>query len=144
MKINIGIGLENLVFGMHQEEIKEIMGNPDKISETENGTVYYFYDSLIITKFDKDEDCKLYSIEVFNSRGLLFNQIIIDKTKKEVLDLLDMNGYYEVTQEDYDSFETVFCEKIWSTFLFEFDKVRSVEFSPLFDDNDNIIWPKRE
>ena len=44
MEIKIGIGLDNIVFGMSQEDVNSIFGIPDKISETEkiNGIVYYY------------------------------------------------------------------------------------------------------
>jgi len=35
-----------------------------------------------------------------------------------------------------------FSEDIWTTFAFEFNKLRHVEFSPLFKDEE-IIWPER-
>jgi len=114
VEIKIGIGLENLVFGMYQEEIEKVMGKPDKILEEEidNVIVCYFNDALIKTKFDKDEDLKMESIEVFNPNAYMFNQRIINKNKEEIIDLLKANGYCEIEQEDYGHFETVLCEEI--------------------------------
>ena len=143
MEIKIGIGLDNLVFGMSQEDVKSIMGEPDKISETEreNEIVYYFNDLLISATFDKNEDCRMYSIEVFNPKVFMFNQQIVNKDKNEILDLLKSNGYYEVKEEECDFVETIFCEETWSTFTFEFSKLRSIEISPLYANDDEIIWP---
>lgn len=144
MEIKIGIGLDNIIFGMSQEDVKRIIGKPDKITEDErpDGITYYYNHLLIKTNFDKDEDCRLYSIEVFNPDVYMFDQKIMGKEKDEILDLLKSNGYCEIEQEDYSCFETVFCEKIWSTFEFEFNRLRNIEFSPLFgDDGATIIWP---
>ena len=71
VEIKIGIGLDNLVFGMSQQEVKNTLGEPDKINETEkiDGIVYYFNNELIKTKFDQNESLKLYSIEVLNFRS---------------------------------------------------------------------------
>ena len=34
MEIKIGVGLDNIVFGMSQEEVKNLLGLPDKVSNT--------------------------------------------------------------------------------------------------------------
>lgn len=99
---------------------------------------------MIKLKFDKDEDGKLYSIEVFHPDVILFNQKVIDKQKEEIENLLKNNECYNLEFEDYDTFETLFCEKIWSTFMFEFNMLRSIEFSPLFENENDIIWPERK
>lgn len=145
MEIKIGVGLDNLVFGMSQEEVKNILGIPDKVTDTEkeNGIVYYFNNKLIKTKFDKDENLRLYSIEVYNPEAVLFNQKILNKTKNEIINLIQDAGYNKIEYEDYDTFDTIFCEEIWSTFTFEFDRLRNIEFSPLFKDGNKIIWPIR-
>lgn len=144
MEIVIGIGLEPLIFGMSQDEVKSIWGKPDKITneELEFAIIYYYNEKLIKTKFDRDEDLKLYSIEVFNPEVRLFNNSVIGKTKKEIERMLENKGYSKLVHEDYETFDTVFCEQIWTTFEFEFDRLKSIEFSPLFD-NDEIVWPKR-
>ncbi|MCL2677960.1 MAG: hypothetical protein FWE85_02780 [Clostridiales bacterium] len=149
MEIKIGIGFENLVFGMSQKEVITIMGKPNKVSEfeiedeEEGGRIVYFYnDSLIATKFDEDENFRMYSIEVFNPEALMFGQKIMNKVKDEILDLLKLNGYFEIAEEKYDYFDAVFCEEIWSRFIFEFDRLKSVEVSPLFDKDEKIIWPE--
>ncbi|EHQ88894.1 hypothetical protein [Desulfosporosinus youngiae] len=145
MEIKIGIGLDCLVFGMSQKEVEDILGKPDKTSETEKdkGIVYYFYDKLIKTKFDKEEDLKLYSIEVHNPDVKMFKKKLINKTKGEIESLLLNNGYKKIEYEDYDTFDIIFCEEIWTTFEFELNRLKNIEFSPLFKDSKNIIWPNR-
>ena len=143
MRIEIGIGLGNLTFGMSQEKVISIMGKPDKIVQTEplQDFDYYFNNYLIKIKFDSAENYRLYAIEVFNTKIFMFNQQLINKDKDEILALLKSNGYCDVKQEDYELFETIFCEEIWSEFIFKFNKLRSISFSPLFDNDDEIIWP---
>jgi len=143
MEIKIGLGLDNIIFGIFQEDVINVLGKPDKISESEkeDGIVYYYNNQMIKTKFDLLDNGKLYSFEVYNPKAIMFNQEIINKKKSEILDLLKLNGYDDIEQEDYEFFETLFCRGIWSTFAFEFGKLVHVEFSPLSDSNDKIIWP---
>ena len=143
MEIKIGIGLDEMIFGMKMDDVKNVLGEPDKISDTEKeeGVVFYFNKIMLKIKFDKEYDSKLYSFEIFNPETIMFGQKIINKTKQK-MEILLKELRYSFEYEDYTHFETLFCEEIWSTFMFEFGKLRSIEFSPLFDQNDEIIWPK--
>lgn len=143
MEIKIGIGIDNIFFGMKMEDVKTILGEPDKVSDTEKeeGVVFYFNKKMLKVKFDKEYDSKLYSFEVFEPETIMFERKIINTTKHEIECLLMEYGY-SFKCEDYTHFETLFCEEIWSTFMFEFGKLRGIEFSPLFDQNDEIIWPQ--
>lgn len=146
MKIKFGIGVEDILFGMTQEEIKSIWGEPNRINteEKEQGIVYYFNSKMVKLKFDLDEDSKLSSIEVHNPKVKIFNRNVFLKTKEEIKSLLKSNGYINFEYEDYEIFDTFFCEDIWATFEFEFDRLISIEFSPLYKNDDERIWPNRE
>ncbi len=143
MEINIGVGLEDIRFGMYQDEVKGIWGEPNRINteEKEQGIVYYFNSKMVKLKFDLDENEKLYSIEVHNPKVKMFDKHIFLKTKKEIENYLINNGYSDFEYDLYDTFETLFCREIWTTFEFVFERLRSVEFSPLFKNDDDIIWP---
>jgi len=143
MEIKIGIGLDNLIFGMSQDEVKSILGVPNKIIDEDYSIAFYYNDKMIKTRFDKDENLKLYSIEVVNRDARMFSQNLFGKSKEEITVLLKSRGYSKIEYEDYDTFDTLFCEEIWTTFRFEFDRLHDIEFSPLFKNDDEIIWPER-
>ena len=42
---------------------------------------------------------------------------------------------------EYDFFDTIYCDEINSEFKFEFDRLYEIEFSVLIDENDNLVWP---
>lgn len=143
MKIIIGVGLDNIIFGLSQDEVKDILGKPDKVSETEktDNIVYSYNYNLTKYKFDKDEDYRLETIETYNPEVILFGEKIVGMSKEQIKDLLIQNNYYNTEYEEYDFFETLFCENIWTTFQFNFDRLQSLEFSPLFKDENERIWP---
>jgi len=145
MDIKIGIGLDDLIFGMTQDEVKSTLGEPNKINygELDWGIVYYFNNKLIKTTFEQDYDFKLFTIEVFNSEVIFLGQRVIGQPKEKIEKLLYENGYSGFIYEEYDTFDTFFCESINATFDFEFDRLRSIIFSPLFIDDNNIAWPVR-
>ena len=145
MEIKIGRGLDNLIFGMTQDEVKSTLGQPNKINycELDWGIVYYFNNKLLKTTFEEDYDLRLFTIEVFNSEVIFLNQRVIGQPKEKIEQLLNENGYSSFIYEDYDTFDTFFCESINATFYFEFDCLRSIMFSSLFSDDNIIAWPVR-
>ncbi|MCK5148085.1 hypothetical protein KAR48_15115 [bacterium] len=146
MQINIGTGLNNINFGIKQEQLIALLGEPDKINpldqEQEGKVIVYYNDLRAKFKFDKDEEMKLYAIEVFHPEALLFGEKLIDKSSMEIIEALKAKGYEKLAYENYKTFNTIFCETIWMTFQFEFDLLTGIEFSPLFDENEQIVWPK--
>jgi hypothetical protein len=143
MRANIGFGVDKVIFGMSKEKIINIFGIPDKkvASETLQIVDYYYNQKMMKLTFDNEEDGKLSSIEVYNPNVFFLNQQLINKSKNEVKNLLKLNGYVENEREEYDCFETLSYWDINSEFLFEFGKLRRVQFSPLYDENDETIWP---
>lgn len=144
MEIMIGTGIKEIIFGMYPDEVEIVWGIPDKINQEddEQRIVYYYDNKMVKLIFDKEVDSRLYIIEVHHQEIKLFNENIFGRTKEAVAEFLRSNGYPEFEIEDYETFETFFCESIWTSFIFEFDKLMHVEFSPLFNDNDEIIWPE--
>jgi|LSQX01.3.fsa_nt_gb hypothetical protein len=146
MEIKTGIGFSNIIFGMYQEEVIKILGKPNKINKEEliNHIVYYYNDRMIKLKFDEEEYYKLVSIDVYSAEIIMYNQNIFSQSKEEIISFLKNNGHENTKYEEYDTFETLFCKEIWTTFEFEFGKLRGVEFSPLYDNAGNkIIWPEK-
>jgi hypothetical protein len=143
MKIKIGVGIDNIIFGMSQEEVKNLVGSPDKVSNTEwtYGVVLTFNSIMTKFKFDQKEDLRLVSIETFYPDTTMFNQRIIGKEKQEIEALLHSLGYCNIEYEEFDFFETIHCDEVAMTFEFEFNRLRGIEFSPLFDSNEEIVWP---
>jgi len=144
MEIKIGIGIDNLVFGMSMDDVKDILGEPDKISDTERtkGIVYTYNDLLTKYKFDEEDAYVLSSIEVHNPKIFMLSQSVINCTKEELEELLERNGFNEFEYEEYDFFEILNCEQISCTFHIEFNRLKSIELTPKFNNDGSCIWPK--
>lgn len=142
MYINIGVGADNLVFGMTQKEVVEIIGKPYKvtINETNDGEAAY-YKEMFKLKFTHLQHNKLYSIEDYNTNIIFLGGNVREKSKTEIKGLLLDHGYSDTIYDDYDYFDTLFCEKLWTTFSFRFDKLYCLEFSPLRKNTDKWVWP---
>ena len=148
MEIKIGNGLDDVVFGISQNRLKEIVSDPDKINdvgkELDFAKIFYYNEEKIKYKFDKNEAFRLYAIEIFSEALLLYGKKVVGLDKQELLNLLKANDIKEKDLEidDYFSFETIHSEEMSATFELEFNKVRSVEICPFFSDNEEILWPK--
>ena len=130
---------------MLHEEVKRIFGEPDKInlSEKDHGVVYYYNDKFIKAKFDENQNLKLFSLEAYNPELTIFDVTINNMTKAQLIAHLNQYGHSKFEHDELTYFETLFFEDIWITFYFEFDKLRGVEFSPIINEGDEIIWPER-
>ena len=132
MNINIkfGIGFESIVFGMVPSKVIQVLGSPDKINSDSDERDYYmvYYYNEIMTKlfFDLRYDYKLTSIYTSNPDTYVWNKKIISLKKSEIEYLLNTNDVLAKIYDDYDFFDTIFCEMIYSTFNFEYNKLKSV------------------
>ena len=61
---------------------------------------------------------------------------------EELLFFMKNNGYENYEVDNYDYFDTVFFDECNTYFTLEFNEVISFEFSPLFKNDDEIIWPQ--
>lgn len=145
MEIKIGIGIEDIFFGMSKDEIKVILGEPDKIirGAVEDWITYEYFDKMIRLIFSKEQNDKLITIEVHHQDILIFGENIFNKSKEEIRLFMNNHGYNVMEYEDYGTFETLASNKLHLTLEFEFNKLNSIEFSPLFKNDDDIIWPSR-
>lgn len=143
--IQLGQGADGLIFGMPLDEIAKIWGDADKIiaNESNDGVICFYNCKHCKLKFSHLQSDKLYSIEDHSDNIVLLNVIVNDLKKTDIRSLLQFNGIGEVEYSDYDSFDSLFCQEIWTSFYFRFDKLFGVEFSPLKKHGDKWIWPNK-
>lgn len=142
MIANIGIGYGNILFGMTQNDVTKILGNPDKIITCRDDGIEWIYNSLKIKIFfGYEENERLYSIEVFHKEVEYLSHRIIGMSLNSFRQFMESKGYDSFEHETYDYFETMYYDPLNTTFTVEFGEITSVEFSPLFEDDDTIRWP---
>ncbi|MDO4363557.1 MAG: hypothetical protein Q4C99_03440 [Clostridia bacterium] len=143
MNIEIGKGLADIIFGMKENEVIAMLGKPDNIITSREDGKEFLYNSLKIKLFfDFDEDNRLYSIEVFRKDITFLSTEVIGLSFEELLFFMKNNGYENYEVDNYDYFDTVLFDECNTYFTLEFNEVISFEFSPLFKNDDEIIWPQ--
>lgn len=141
MNIEIGTGLSNIIFGMTEDEIIAILGKPDRIITYREDGEEFLYNSLKLKLFfGFEEDNRLYSIEVFKKEITFLSTEVIGLPLEKLLSFMSDNGYKKYKVNNFDYFDTIFFDECDTSFTIEFNEVTSFEFSPLFKNDDEIIW----
>ena len=141
MKINLKHGIDQLVFGMKQNDVIAIYGNPNRNYKDEDDNVIFSYNSLKMRlTFYNDEDFKLGYIVASSAEMVLFEHKIIGRKISDVKSELASKGITKFTQEDFDTFENYFNEDHWIIFQTEFDEVVKFEIGAIINDKDEFDW----
>ncbi len=153
-EILIGKGIDEIRFGMTQDEIKKIYGEPDEIEEFKSSdeendnTVAFHYDEIEASvSFDELDNWKLNSIYLSDPEVTLNGKKIIGLSIDELYEVLEPLNLGEIEEEnvldeDDPDGHVVSIMKSSINFWLEDNIVKEIEFSPLYDENDNVIWAK--
>ena len=141
MKINPKIGIDQLVFGMKQNDVISVYGNPDKQYKDEDNNVIFLYDSkkMRLTFYD-DESLKLGYIISSNADLELFSEKIINKSWKTVEEIVTNKGIKSIEKENFDTVDNYFNESNWMIFQVEYNEVIRFELGAIFNDKDEFDW----
>jgi hypothetical protein len=141
MKINLKHGIDQLVFGMKQNDVIAIYGKPNRNYKDEDDNVIFSYNSLKMRlTFYSEENFKLGYIVASISDMELFENKIIGKKISEVKSQLATKGITKFTQEEFDTFENYFNEDNWIILQTEFDEVVKFEIGAIINDKDEFDW----
>lgn len=138
MKINPKSGIDKLIFGMKQNDVSSIYGNPDKQFKDEEGNVLFIYNSLQLQmSFYEEEDFRLGYIISSNPELTIFDTKIIGKTIEVLKPELPSFKTWE--KENFDLAENYFNEENWLILVSEFNTIVKVELGCIIK-NDEFDW----
>ena len=141
MKINLKSGIEQLLFGMKQNDVTALYGKPDRNYKDEDDNVILVYNKLKMRlTFYQEEDLRLGYIVASSPKLELFGNLIIDKPIASVKKELDAKGITKFTQEEFDTFENYFNEENWFILQTEFEEVVKFEIGAIINQKDEFDW----
>lgn len=141
MKINLKSGIEQLLFGMKQNDVTAIYGKPDRNYKDEDDNVILVYNKLKMRlTFYQEEDLRLGYIVASSPELELFGNLIIDKPIASVKKELAAKGITKFTQEEFDTFENYFNEENWFILQTEFEEVVKFEIGAIINQKDEFDW----
>ncbi len=151
--VKIGEGLGSIKFGITRDQLAEILGQPDEKDGfsyeggEEEDTEAWHYDELELSfSFDKDDDWRLGTIASSAANTTFEGEKVIDLDTDSLMNLLAIKGYKNAVLEDLSTDElpnhsVVTLENESINFWFEEGELSEIQWSPLWQDEETIIWP---
>lgn len=132
-------GMDQLLFGMKQQDVTVLYGPPDKqfVDEDRNVIFLYHAPKLRLT-FYEDEEFRLGYIITSNAEATLLDKKIIGRNVEEVKKELPFKSW---EKEDFDATENHFNESNWLILQSEFGVVIRIEMGAIINDiTDSFEW----
>jgi hypothetical protein len=139
------IGIDQLVFGLHQKQVVDLLGKPDKVftsEDDEDETIYEYNQLRLRLNFYEHEQGKLGYITCSNPELTLDGKRIIGQPVKAVLKDV-FSTYKDWDIENYDYFDTYVNETSWVVLNSEYEAVTDIEIGVPHNEGDGTYnWPK--
>ncbi len=141
MKINLKNGVGELLFGMKENDVKAVYGEPDRTyKDDENNAIYLYNDKKLRLTFYEDEDCRLGYIISSNPNLELFSDKVIGEKWTDVEERLKTKKIASFEKEPFDTTDNYFNEENWVIFQVEYGEVVTVELGAIINDDDDFEW----
>ena len=153
-EIKLGLGLGPIKFGMTREEVKAILGeadNVDSYSLDHNGKdlseAWEYNEFAISISFDEEDDWKLSTLAIASKQYLFNDKTLIGLDQNTLLKELKSLEITDIQVEDCSNTEfpdhvLVEVESLSLNFWLDDGILEEIQWAPLFDENEYIIWPK--
>ena len=141
MEAKLKFGLDQLLYGMKQNNVEQIYGKADFQFFDEDENVILVYNKLK-TKltFYADEDFKLGYITTSNKELTFFGTTFLGKSKSEVLELFKANKIEKWETEIVEGEEMLFNEDNWIFLYFDYNELIKIEIGAVFNNQDEFDW----
>jgi hypothetical protein len=143
MQIEIGQGVDDIVFGMTEDDVVKALGSPDKIVVSEFGCRDLIFNlSKLVLKIEPENDVRLGWMEVHNKRARWadINPWTIERDALLELLTTQLDEPYEL--DDYGTMESYSFNESWVELQYEFNELSSFNFGVRYGANDEPLWPK--
>ncbi len=144
MKIKPGIGIGDIKFGMTQDEVVKILGEPDRIiedSEDENKLYLEYNEHRLRLTIYVDEEGRL-GYMVCTHPSLTYNdQTIIDAKIESAYNDIFPELVEAWLQEEYDTFYSYGDDQYWITLNVEYGHITSFEIGVPLSEDRKYQWP---
>ncbi|MEL1242971.1 hypothetical protein AAEO56_01745 [Flavobacterium sp. DGU11] len=141
MKINLKNGIDGLLFGMKEKDVKALYGEPDRKYKDEDANVIYVYnDKKLRLTFYQDEEFRLGYLITSNPNAELFSGKVIGEKWEQVEKQLEGKGIKSFEKENFDTVDNHFNEANWVIFQTEFGEVVKIEMGATINAKDEFDW----
>jgi len=154
MEIKVGIGIGDIKFGMSRSQVESILGKADNVTEMsydntgEDTAIIWEYNRLDLDfSFDKEENWKLGIITITSNRHKYGLVIRVGIEREKLIRELSKLGIEDLECEkmpfgENPNYECISSDKIQFNFWLNDGEVIEIQYSPLWQDDENMIWPE--
>jgi hypothetical protein len=146
-EIELGTGIGNIRFGYTMDQVRDIMGEPEEIEESDEDDefehkAWNYWEQGYSFFFDREDDYRLSCIQTENPEVLLFGQKVFDLTADEVKSLVQREGLTDFETEKLESGETrLSYEKEMIDLYLEDGRLLAINFGVFINDDLEVQWP---
>ena len=148
-----GRGLGSLEFGMHRQDVKNMLGIPNEIeryrytTQLPDETEIWFYEDLNLdVSFSSDDEWKMDTISINSNFYNLWDSIYIGQNLSEAKLALVKKGISNFKYEDLSNPESpdhklLEIDDKGLNLWFDDDKLNEIQWGPFFKNDNKIDWP---
>lgn len=141
MEIKLKYGIDNLLFGMKEQDVTKILGKPDTQYKDEEENVVFMYNSRKLRLiFYKEESFRLGYMTTTNPIIKLFNTTVIGKNWSDVFSVLEKNKVKSFETDTVEGMISYFNEENWLFFHVDYNEIVKIEIGAVFSDKDEFDW----
>jgi hypothetical protein len=149
-EIKLGTGIGNIRFGYTMSQVKDIMGEPEEIEESEEDDefehkAWNYWTQGYSFFFDREDDYRLSCIQTENPEVILFGTKVFDLSTQELKQLLKKNNLTDYETEKLETGETrLTFEKEMIDLYLEDDQLLAINFGVFINDDLEVQWPDEQ
>jgi hypothetical protein len=141
MEIKLKYGIDNLLFGMKEQDVTKILGKPDTQYKDEEENIVFMYNARKLRLiFYKEEAFKLGYMTTTNPIVKLFNTTIIGKNWSDVLPVLEKHKVKSFETDTVEGMMSYFNEENWLFIHVDYNEIVKIEVGAVFSDKDEFDW----
>jgi hypothetical protein len=141
MEIKLKYGIDNLLFGMKEQDVTKILGKPDTQYKDEEENIVFMYNARKLRLiFYKEEAFKLGYMTTTNPIVKLFNTTIIGKNWSDVLPVLEKHKVKSFETDTVEGMMSYFNEQNWLFVHVDYNEIVKIEVGAVFSDKDEFDW----
>jgi hypothetical protein len=141
MEIKLKYGIDNLLFGMKEQDVTKILGKPDTQYKDEEENIVFMYNARKLRLiFYKEEAFKLGYMTTTNPIVKLFNTTIIGKNWSDVLPVLEKHKVKSFETDTVEGMMSYFNEENWLFVHIDYNEIVKIEVGAVFSDKDEFDW----
>ena len=146
-EIVLGQGMGPLRFGASMDKVRELMGEPEEIEESDDDDefehqAWNYLDEGYSLYFDREDDYRLSCIETDHPAMRLFGENVHGRSVEQIQDLMRTHDADEPEVETMETGEVrLSYEAQMIDLYFDEDELQFVNFGVYIDEDMEVQWP---